>query len=242
MSLWRTFAAAALVLCPVSAWAQDEATIPAQIVAGQFTTLSSEIAAKIDRITVKEGERFKAGQVLISFDCSIHRAQLDETQAVLTAAESSKKAHRRLHELNSTGTLEVERATAEAAVAQTKLNLARTVMSKCAIAAPFNGRVVEQKSRPHQYSQAGQPILDILDDTSLEVEFIVPSHWVMEMKPGQRIEVLVDETRKAYPARVARVGAKVDAVSHSVKVVAEIIGSHPELMAGMAGRVQRSAP
>jgi RND family efflux transporter MFP subunit len=173
----------------------------------------------------------------VSFDCTIQRAQLDEAQAVLAAAEKSKAVHKRLHELNSAGALETEKAASDAAVAQAKAQSARAVLSKCAIAAPFSGRVVEQKARPHQYAQAGQPILEILNDAALEAEFIVPSAWVRSVKPGTMLQVSIDETRKTYPAKVARMGAKVDAVSHSVKVVAEIRGEGNELMAGMTGRV-----
>ena len=90
--------------------------------------------------------------------------------------------------------------------------------------------------------QAGQPVLDILDDSALDAEFIVPSGWVRAIKPGMPIQVTVDETRRTYTAKVSRIGAKVDAVSHSVKVVAEIRGDFPELIAGMTGRVQMPNP
>ncbi len=231
-------ALACALLVPLPALAQSpEPVIPVQLVAVQFTTLSAEIAAKIDRITVKEGDRFKDGQPLVGFDCTIQRAQLDEAQASLAAAEKSKSVHKRLLELNSAGTLETEKAATDAAIAQAKVNSARALLSKCSIAAPFAGRVVEQKARAHQYLQAGQPVLEILDDSTLEAEFIVPSSWVRSLKPGTMLEVAVEETRKTYPARVTRIGAKVDAVSHSLKVVAEIRGTHPDLMAGMTGRV-----
>lgn len=228
---------AVLCGCTFSAAAED-ATVPVQLVAVQYTTLSAELPAKIDRIAIKEGERFKEGQQLVAFDCVIQRAQLDEAQAVLEAAEKSKEVHKRLMELNSAGTLETQKASSDAAVAQAKLNSARAVTSKCGIIAPFSGRVVEQKARAHQYVQAGQAILDILDDSTLDAEFIVPSSWVGGIKPGKVIQVAVDETHKVYPAKVTRIGAKVDAVSHSVKVVAEVRGDYPDLMAGMVGRVQ----
>ena len=231
------------VLCLLSfGAAAQEPVIPVQLVAVQFTTLSAELPGKIDRITVKEGDRFKEGQTLVAFDCVIQRAQLDEAQAVLGAAEKSKAVHKRLLELNSAGTLETEKSASDAAVAQAKLNSAHAVTSKCGITAPFSGRVVEQKARAHQYVQAGQPILDILDDSALEAEFIVPSGWVRALKPGMVVQVTVDEARKTYPAKISRVGAKVDAVSHSVKVVAEIRGDFPELIAGMTGRVQLPQP
>jgi RND family efflux transporter MFP subunit len=224
---------------PAAALAQvPEPSIPAQLAASRHTTLSAELPAKIDTIAVKEGERFKAGQVLVAFDCSIQKAQMDEARAVLSAADKAKAAHKRLLELNSTGSLEVEKAISDAAVAQAKANSARAVVSKCEITAPFSGRVAERKAQAHQYVQSGQALLEILDDSSLEAEFIVPSHWAPKLKTGMGVDILVDETAKAYPARIVRLGAKVDPVSHSVKVIASITGDFPELMAGMTGKVR----
>jgi membrane fusion protein, multidrug efflux system len=234
------WAAALLCLSPFGARAQD-ATVPVQLVAVHYTTLSAELPGKIERITVKEGDRFKDGQPLVVFDCVIQRAMVDEANAVLVQAEKSKGVYKRLLELHSTGALEAEKSASDAAVAQAKLNSARALASKCAIAAPFPGRVVEQKARAFQYVQVGQPILEILDDSALNAEFIVPSSAVNSLKAGTTVQIAVDETRKIYPAKIARIGAKVDAVSHSIKVTAEIRGDFPELMAGMTGRLQLAA-
>ena len=232
------WAISVLCLPPFGATAQ-EPLIPVQLVAVNYTTLSAELPAKIERITVKEGERFKEGQQLVAFDCTIQRAQVDEANAVLAAAEKSKAVHKRLLELNSTGMLDAEKSSWDAAVAQAKLHSARAVASKCAISAPFSGRVVEQKARAFQYVQVGQAILEILDDSVLSAEFIAPSTAVTSMKPGVSLQIAMDETKKTYPAKIARIGAKIDAVSHSVKVTAEIRGEFPELMAGMTGRIQQ---
>jgi multidrug efflux pump subunit AcrA (membrane-fusion protein) len=112
------------------------------------------------------------------------------------------------------------------------------VLYKCQIAAPFSGRVAEQKAREQQYVQPGQPLLDIIDDSVLELEFLVPSVWLSWLKVGGALRVQIDETRKTYPAKFIRIGARVDPVSQSVKVVAAISGRFPELMAGMSGKVQ----
>ena len=85
-------------------------------------------------------------------------------------------------------------------------------------------------------------MLDILDDSVLEAEFIVPSRWLTRLKPGAPLQVQVDETGRTYPAKVVRLGARVDPVSHSVKITGELSGSNPELTAGMSGRVLISFP
>ena len=102
--------------------------------------------------------------------------------------------------------------------------------------------VYRSQVREQQVGQPGQGLLDILDDSSLELEFLVPSHWLRWLKAGQPLKVTIDETRKTYPARFTRIGARVDPVSQSVKVAATIDGSPQELVAGMSGRVMATPP
>ena len=62
------------------------------------------------------------------------------------------------------------------------------------------------------------------------------------LKLGAPLQIQVDETSRTYPAKVVRLGAKVDPVSHSVKITGELSGYNPELTAGMSGRVLLSIP
>lgn len=184
----------------------------------------------------REGEQFEEGQVLVALDCAVQQAQLQEARAALKAAENKKAVSQRLVELKSGGVLEAELAAVEAEQAEAKLRLTQAVVSRCTITAPFEGRVVEQKARPHQYVQEGEPLLEILDHTALDVEFIAPSQWLPRLKPGQPFQVEIHETGKSYPARLTRIGAKIDPVSHTVKVMGELDGAPPGLTAGMSGR------
>ena len=96
--------------------------------------------------------------------------------------------------------------------------------------------------REQQFVQPGQALLEIIDDSVLELEFIVPSRWLAWLKPGYAFQVRIDETARSYPAKVQRIGARVDPVSQSVKLVAAIDGRFPELIAGMSGQVALSPP
>ena len=152
------------------------------------------------------------------------------------------QANRRLAELNAIGRVEVDTSEAEAAKNRAEVAAMATTLGKCSIVAPFSGRVAEQKVREQQYAQPGQPLLEIIDDTVLELEFIVPSRWLAWLKPGHAFQVSIDEVGKTFPARVQRIGARVDPVSQSVKLVATIAGHFPELIAGMSGRVTMTPP
>lgn len=216
--------------------------IRAQLMPKRYTTIAAEIGAKISSMPVAEGNAFKAGQVLVQFDCALQQAQLDKALAELEGAEQTLKSNLRLEELNSVGQLELDLSKSAANKARADVNANKAVLTKCKVIAPFAGRVAEQKVREQQYVQPGQPLLDILDDSAMELEFLVPSIWLTWIRVGGSFEVHIDETRKTYPARFTRIGARVDPVSQSIKVSATIHGRFPELMAGMSGKVLIKTP
>lgn len=214
-----------------------EPELRAQLSPRRYTTLAAEVGARIQRLSVTEGSAIRAGQMLVSFDCSLQQAQLQRAQATLGAAQKQLATQRRLVELNATGRQELDQAEAEVGKTRAEMSQIQVQLSKCSIAAPFNGRVGEQKVREQQYVQPGQALLEVLDDSVLEVEFIMPSRWLSTVRPGHNLQFAVDETGKTYPAKVQRLGARVDPVSQSIKVTAAIEGRPAELVAGMSGRV-----
>ena len=222
--------------------ALDKREIRAQLMPRRYTTLASEIGAKVSHLPIEEGARFRAGDKLIGFDCSLQQTQLNKALAGLDATDKTWKANQRLEELNAVGKVELEVSQAEVAKARADVASYKVLLSKCVVRAPFSGRVAEQKVREQQYVQPGQPLLDILDDSALELEFIVPSKWLIWLRPRQGFQVVIDETGKSYPAKVQRIGARVDPVSQSVKLSAIVDGRFNELIAGMSGKVVMTPP
>lgn len=233
---------AAAPLPAAAAPSLDKREIRAQLMPRRYTTLAAEIGAKVSRLPVAEGARFSAGQMLVAFDCTLQQAQLNKARAALEAADKTWSANKRLNELNSVGKVELDVSEAEVGKARAEVASNQAVLSKCSMAAPFAGRVAEQKVREQQYVQAGQALLEILDDSVLELEFIVPSKWLAWIKVGSGFQVAIDETGKTYPAKVLRIGARVDPVSQSVKLAAAIDGKFGDLIAGMSGRVLMAPP
>jgi membrane fusion protein, multidrug efflux system len=220
----------------------NAAEIRAQLTARNYTTLSSETSARIDRIATRVGEHFKKGDLLIVFDCVTQRAQVARAKAVAIQAEKTAAINQRLASLKSIGQLELDVSRAEVEKAKADLDIADAAASKCEIVAPFNGITAEQKVQQFQYATPGQPLLEILDDRSLEIELIAPSRWLAWLKPGYGFAVHIEETDKTYPASITRVGGRVDPVSQTIKIFGEIRGEAAELMAGMSGRANIPPP
>jgi len=242
-----TAPAAALPAAPARAGATlpsvlEQREIRAQLAPRRYTTLAAEIGAKVQRLPVTEGSAFRQGQLLVQFDCSLQQAQLNKAQAGQDVTEKTWKANQRLAELNSVGKVELETSQGEFQKARAEVSANRSLLGKCQITAPYAGRIAEQKIREQQYAQPGQALLDIIDDSVLELEFLVPSRWLSWLRQGTEFQVRIDETGKAYPAKVQRLAARVDPVSQSIKVNATINGRFAELIAGMSGQVLLKPP
>ncbi len=204
------------------------------------------MAGRIEHIASRAGDRFQKGDVLVTFDCAVPRAELAHAQAVFTQLERTYEINRRAAAQKSTTPpttpLELDIAASEVLKGKADLVAAEAVVSKCSIAAPFAGVTVERKARESEYAKPGQPLLEVLDDHAFEVELTVPSGWLAWLKAGYPFEVRIDETGKAYPARVARLGGRVDPASRSVKIFGEMTGNTPELLTGMSGRAIVTPP
>jgi RND family efflux transporter MFP subunit len=227
-------------LASTPAAAQDalQGQVRALIGAKRHAVLSSEIPGRIARMSVDAGQSFKAGDLLVAFDCSSYQAELDGARAQLNAAEVTARVNRRLNSLRSIGEAEVQLAEAKAQLARADVRKAEVQARRCDIKAPFDGRVVERRIQEHESVATGAPLLEILSDRDLKVELIVPSSWLVWLKPGQRFDLRVDETGAILPGEVVLPGAKVDSASQSVVVTAKLTGEGgvpPGMIAGMSG-------
>jgi membrane fusion protein, multidrug efflux system len=209
--------------------------IRTQLSARDAVVLSSELAARIATLPLREGESFKHGDTLVAFDCSLNEAQLKKARAAAESARQLVLVNKRMAELNSIGALELQHSENKVKEAEADVHYMQASVRKCIIAAPFNGRIAKRLVANHQYVNMGTPLLDILGSDQLELQMIVPSRWLAWLRPGAGFSVAIDELGKNYDAKVTQIGARIDAVSQTIAITGKITDRSPELLAGMSG-------
>ncbi|MCG6122853.1 MAG: efflux RND transporter periplasmic adaptor subunit [Microvirga sp.] len=227
---------------PDSATQTFSPTIRAQISPRRQTVLSAEIPGKIVHLEAREGDSFAAGERLAGIDCGAHAARLDRAQAQEQGARRRLETAGRLDRLSSISRLEFDEAISTLAAAEAETALAAIFVARCDVLAPFAGRVAARLAQPHQYVAEGEKLIEIIDDSVLEVELIAPSRWLSWLSPGYRFTVIVDELGRAIEARITRIGARVDPVSQSIRVFGAVVGNADGLVAGMSGEASIAAP
>lgn len=230
-------AASVNVIVPKKPDVPKNHVVRAQLSPIQFTTIVSEINGKVSKVPVREGEPFANNQLLVFFDCSMQEAQLEKVTAQMQIASRKYETNLKLLSRGSVSKIETENAASELARASAEVKELSILVSKCKIEAPYKGKVVEQKVRAQQFVQVGQPLMEILDNSLMELEFIAPSQWISHIYVDHKFQIAIDETNKNYPARITRIGAKIDPVSQTVKLAAVIDGEYPELSPGMSGTI-----
>lgn len=197
--------------------------------------LSGEIAARIGEIKKRPGETFTKGERLISFDCSAYEAQHAAAAAEYRQADAQFKSQKRLFELGSLGELDLVMSQSVRDRARAELQLQEVFLKRCHIDAPYDGAVIEWLSQPYQIANPGDQLIEIAGSKHLELEVVVPSVWLRQLKIGETFDFRIEETGTSHVATITRIGANIDPVSQTVKVFASIGKTDVRLLSGMSG-------
>lgn len=193
--------------------------------------ISAQVAGKITRLNIIEGDRVKRGDFLVQLDRETYQAGVERAQSNLESAnanfEKTKADVRRLRELAekkliSTSELEAGEATllqTTSAVEQAKaiLKESKDVLSKTTINAPVDGVVTELRKKEGELTLGAQfqedVILVISDLGKMAVECDIDENDVVKIAIGDCTRVLVD----AFPDSVL-IG-RVTEIAHSAQVI-----------------------
>lgn len=222
---------------PLAAIEQNPGTEQTRVIlaVADESLLASQIDGRIKHIKVRDGDRIKKGETLVTLDCAIVIARKKKMVAERFAAKYILEAQQKLHDLRSGSLLKIKEATANLAKAQADLEIINATIDMCQIKAPFSGLVVKRMVGHQQYVAKGTPLLEIIDDSTLETILIVPSKWLLWLQEGAKFTFRLDETNKNYTATVSHIGVRVDPASQTVNLKGRVHGIHPELRVGMGG-------
>lgn len=205
------------------------------LIPSKETTVSSTTTGRLTFLKGKLGERFRAGELLATFDCKEQQVQVEIAEADLSSAMDTHEAKVKLQGLQQASELEVALAASEANKARAQLKLNKAIAAKCKVYAPWSGRISKAHAKVFMTVNAGEPLLDIVNSANLKVKLNVPSNLLSQIKTGKSFKITIDETLSVYQAQVSRINSRVDPVSQTVEIEAKLLDKYPELLAGMSG-------
>ena len=204
------------------------------VVADQESAMSAPAASRVSAVEVRLGDTVAAGRPLVRFECAEVEARREAAAAEASAARLQHEAKLRLQGLQSAAEIEVALAAAAVDRAQAQARVVEAQLAQCVVRAPFDGRVARIHVRPGQSVTA---IIDVVGSGAVRARVNAPSRWLAWLKPGERLDAVIDETGRRHAMRVARVAGRVDAVSQTIELEMTFEGGDADLLPGMSGRV-----
>jgi RND family efflux transporter MFP subunit len=216
----------------------DQGAIRVLIAPEVETTLVAEMAGRISQLNAALGASVAKAALIVALDCAEAQARLQMADADAVSSLETLATKKRLRELEAAGEMEVVLAAAANDRARGAVALARAQAGQCRVEAPFAGRVARVYVKPHQGVGVGTPLVDLVSDGPLKLRLNVPSVFLRQLRVGTPFSVVVDETGKAYAAKVSAINSRVDAVAQTVEIEGRFDGNHADLLAGMSGAAQ----
>jgi multidrug efflux system membrane fusion protein len=166
------------------------------------------------------GQRVRRGDALallynpaLQPEVAAAQADVREARTRLQQLETDTRRQAALleRELVSDDALEqtrTRRDAARAALAQAEARLARARarLEDAALRAPFEGRVSRVHAEPGDFVRAGQPVLSLADERTVECEVQVPPHVAAGLAVDRAATIVLSGDGRSIEARIAEVG------------------------------------
>jgi RND family efflux transporter MFP subunit len=214
----------------------DDFTVQAVLGAKRQIVIASGINSKITRFKLESGDRFKRGDILIQYDCTVDRGRLSEALSRQRVTQNQLAAYQRLLQLGSVSDIELMIARENNEQNKAMITQIEGRLKSCQHVAPWNGRVMRKMASQYEYVQTGRVLMEIASHDPLRAEFLIPSRWLRWLNVGTPLEIYIGETDKKYDAKIVSIFGEVDPVSQSIQVVAQMEKYHEDLLPGMSGR------
>lgn len=198
--------------------------------------LRAEVAAVVLQVAKDNGERVRAGDLIIRLDPTAIRDSLTSAEEAVRAAQQSfeqtERVLARQRTLNQQGMIsmqgledaEVRRnaAQSELAAAKARAVTARQQVTRTEVRAPFDGVVSERKISVGDTVQIGRELVKVIDPGSMRFEGQISADRLGELKVGQPVAFRINGFGEAeFRGKLARIDASANATTRQVEVIAE---------------------
>lgn len=202
--------------------------------------LSFKVGGVVQRVTVREGDRVRKGQVLAELDPTEIGAQVEQARTLAEKAERDRQRGEALYADQVIPLEQLQNLRTQAEVAASQLRAARFNRQYAVITAPADGVVLRRTIEERELAAPGQVMLVLgRADSGFVVRFAVADRDVVRLKRGASLEVRLDAwPEQVFPAEVRQIAGAADPASGLFEIEAALAPTTQPLATGLVGRVR----
>jgi len=237
---------AAEVARPLAARLPVTVEFSGPLVAPRTALVRAKAVGSLLSLSVAEGSRVKAGQVIGAIDLTDLQSRAADRAALVESAQASLSEAQRQHTANvglaaqnfiSPTALQTSQARLDAARAQLKSAQAQLAMSnvglrEATLAVPISGIVGKRHVVPGEKVSAEQPVVTVVDLSTLELAGTVGTHEVSLLAPGQAATIRIEGTGEDVAGRIDRIAPAAETGTRAIGVVVVLDNQGERFRAG----------
>jgi len=234
---------------------------------GEAASLSPRVAGRLESVMVRPGDRVAAGDTVAVIDAAeLVRERQEQTEQVRVLEANLRRAEARRGEAGSQlrraeqlaavnliseqelegleaqlETTRAEVAAVEAQIEQARARAARLdeQLAETRVRAPFAGTVAQRFLDPGAVVQPGTPIVRVVEEGRLLVQFRAPERLLGQLSVGASFTVATQATgERTFRGTVVRIAGEVSRSDRTVLVEGELTQRDPSLRPGMYADVR----
>lgn len=217
---------------------QSYLTASASMRAIRGVYVTTELAAKVDRILFKPGQYVKEGDLLVELNTDADVAQLYSIEANTDLAQIIYRRDRAQYIIHavSKATLDTDWGnfrSLKAQVAEQKATIQKKIIN-----APFSGRLGINLINPGQYVNPGDRVVTLQTLDPIYADFYLPQQNLSQLAVGQKVSLTTNSFPSVtFKGKITTINPEVDTSTRNVEVEATLSNPSDKLLPGMFGQV-----
>ena len=233
-----------------------EVTVTGSVTSPRVGSLSTSVGGLVARVASEEGDRVRAGDVLLELDTELQSIALDSAKAAQAEAVAElDDARRRLAEAQRLaerrGISESEVRSLEAGVAIRQAVADRlgaqareqeVLLVRHRVSAPFAGVVSRKLTEVGAWVQPGTPVVELVATEGLRVDLQVPQQYYTQIVSGEVVLAVTLDTapERAWRARTLAIVPVGDPGVRTFLMRTAVIEPGVQMAPGMSARARLS--
>lgn len=207
--------------------------------ANEQVLITTKYSDLVDEISFDDGQMVKAGDILIRLNNQEEAAKVKELQANLAEAVAQLNRFQDLFNKKATSKSLVDQQDAKTKAIAAQLLSARTKLNDLTIKAPFDGVLGFRQISVGAYVDSGEVITSLDDLSIIKIDFAIPERYLPTVSIGQSISAYTAAYgEQEFVGVITSIDSRIDNITRTLKVRAEIVNKALKLRSGMLINVQ----
>jgi len=207
--------------------------------ANESVELTASVTETVTAINFDDGDRVKAGQVLVQMTNDEEQAQLREARVTVDEAKRQYERIKSLRAQQSASESQLDEQQRVWEANRARLAAIESRLADRLIRAPFAGVVGLRNVSIGALVEPGDVITTLDDDSLMKLDFSVPAVYLAALEPGMSVTAITRVWQgQRFEGRVKSIDSRVDPVTRTVIVRALLPNPDRALRPGMLMQVE----